>query len=113
MQFYFNFFKILFAVLFVQVPIVLLAAPLGRIPLVDRGNPRIVLDSQTDLWVSPYKNKETPQRTYQTQLKIPFIKNESLTASLNIENEGRSLGRPDLLVGKNKSTLGLILGLSL
>lgn len=82
------------------------AKPLSHLPVVETGELRIRLEMQTDLWTTLYENKETPQRMYQTQIKVPLWRNKDLVASLATENEGRSIGRPDLLVGDNQVAIG-------
>lgn len=82
------------------------ARPLGEFPAVEIGNPRIEVELLSDLWTSPYQNKENPQRLYQAEIKIPLYRSEAWKSSLNFEGEGQSLGRPDLAIGQHQILLG-------
>lgn len=82
------------------------ARPLATFPTVEEGDTRVRFDFTSDIWNSPYQNKEMPQRIYELQLKVPFIKNENFKTSFTIDGEGRSVGRPDLVVGHDRILIG-------
>lgn len=82
------------------------AEPLGMIPRVQEGDPRLVLEVLSDLWVSPDQNKASPIRTYDARMNLPYVKTENWIASVDLKTSAYSIGEPDLIVGKEAIRIG-------
>lgn len=90
------------ALLSLQVAV---AAPLGLLPKVDEGKPRIEIEYLTDLWTSN-QNKEDDLRFSEVRFKFPFSQFDLWKISLGMHAESFSAGRPDLTVGKEPVRVG-------
>ncbi len=95
---------LLFAVL--SVPKIGMAAHLGMIPIVDNNNLRLMIEGRSDIWTSPYRDKEIPLRIHELKLRVPLINTESWSASAHIGAESLSSGRADVTVGRNPVFIG-------
>ncbi|GEM_PF-1336149 len=82
------------------------AEPLGAIPRVQEGDPRLVIELLSDLWVAPDQNKESPIRTYDARMNLPYLKTEKWMASVDLKASAYSVGEPDLVVGKDAIRIG-------
>lgn len=61
---------------------------------------------RSDLWTSPMVDKRTPVRIYDASAVAPFFRNKNWIASVKLDTEGVSSGRPDLVVGRNRVLIG-------
>lgn len=82
-----------------------MAAPLGIVPEIEEDRMRVIFKARSDLWLSPYEDKETPIRIYEGQLRLPASLFDSWMGSLSLTSETVSLGRTDLLIGKRSTSL--------
>lgn len=82
------------------------AEPLGAIPRVQEGDPRLVFELLSDLWVNPDQNKESPIRIYDARMILPYLKTEQWQASIDLKASACSIGEPDLVVGKDAIRIG-------
>lgn len=76
------------------------------VPQVQEGDPRIVLEFLSDLWVSPDQNKESPIRLFDARMILPYLKTEQWTASIDLKANAYSIGEPDMVVGKEATRVG-------
>lgn len=89
-----------------SMPKIGVAAHLGMIPTVDKHNLRLIIEGRTDIWTSPYRDKETPLRLHELKLRAPLFNTESWSASAHIGAESLSSGRADMTVGRNPVFIG-------
>lgn len=82
------------------------ASPLGTVPLIEENNLKFIFENSSDLWTSPYQEKPSPLRVYRTSMRIPVLSGSTWKGSINVENESLSIGRSDILLGKNQVYLG-------
>lgn len=83
-----------------------LADPLGTLPVVEAEQLRFIFEGRSDLWLSPYEDKESPIRIYSFKLRFPFLKFENFSTIFSMQSEEISLGRGDLLLGPNEVPIG-------
>lgn len=79
----------------------LIAAPLGNIPEIEEDKVRLIFSARSDLWLSPYEDKETPLRIYGATLRLPVTLTEGWIGSAMLATESVSLGRTDVIVGED------------
>lgn len=82
------------------------ADPLGTLPIVEAEQLRFSIEGRSDLWLSPYEDKETPVRIYNAKLHAPFYEQDDFRAMIALQSEEVSAGRSDILVGQNDIPLG-------
>lgn len=82
------------------------AAPIGTVPMVDDGDMRFNFEYRSDLWTSPYHDKENPVRLTSAQFYSPVLRRNDKFATFNVSTTGVNLGRADIFVGDRQVALG-------
>lgn len=77
------------------------AEPVDFFERVDGGEARLIIESQTDLWTSPYQNKASPVRRYNFGLKSPIVRRDDWRGGISLNADGLRIGRPDLVIGED------------
>lgn len=68
------------------------ADPLGTVPSLEPERTKIIFEGRSDLWTSPYMDKDSPLRFYSNKLLIPILRQAQWEGSINLQMDGISLG---------------------
>lgn len=82
------------------------AAPIGTVPFVDSGDMRFNFEFRSDLWTSPYHDKENPVRLTSAQFYSPVLRQNDQFATFTASASGVNLGRSDISIGDRQVALG-------
>lgn len=83
------------------------AQVLGSLPVIEKSKLRFSFNGRSDLWTSPYQNKEAPVRIFAGSFKAPLFKTDNWQVSTTLQTESVSLGRSDIVIGRRERLLGI------
>jgi len=82
------------------------AASIGTVPLVDNGGLRMNFEYRSDLWTSPFHDKESPVRLTNASFYSPVLRRNDKFATFTANASGINLGRADISIGDRQVALG-------